>query len=215
MRICPLLLFILQVCCIRLRIEKDRLSLSNQNSFIELTERKIRRRDISHLNNKKQESCFDININGLIGVYKIGNICYLACVMNAEEISFVERGVNKVLEIGLVRIPTHSTIDDSHLQELVLLQKTLAKHSFYYSTRNYQICNRLQHSSANLSYIAKEANEFIWNRKLINEKSSRLLSPFFIPIVNAIIQQTTIVENNKKFDVYLVSRRSVFQQGLR
>ena len=164
----------------------------------------------------------------IFGLYKFNHDYYLALIMESEAVqslSNVQEGVRLIKEIRLFPLHNKNTNinEDNNQKILSLLLDTLSRHSFYYSTSNYDFTRSVQ---SNLLVTNQGPttwrdcdDRFVWNFNVLHDLVDQKVDDCWItPVTNAWLTSETIQSSTRKGQNYtlsLISRRSRFRQGPR
>ena len=170
---------------------------------------------------------------GLIGVFCTAKGPYASVILDSTLSSTIGKGVRRINEIGLIRIPGRSSNDGSKGRDTViakperetdfhLMEDAYSKHSFYYSslpqefdvTRNTQ-SNALCPNKTMQSPICACDSRFCWNYDIASLVVRAGGGDMISPICNIWTDTIPIKHEEQYHNFTIVSRRSRLRQGPR
>jgi hypothetical protein len=189
---------------------------------------------------------------GAVGIFRVpqSSSQFLAIIKDALPAEHIGKGVFKVKEIGLIRIPgtgivhtpeerepdagpgggSGAELSDEERNAFDMLRRTFARHSFYFSTGEYDVSRTLQSNLLRCrSSIAARSLDcdprFFWNRDVARPLIDAGCKDLVTPIVNMWTQSLVLdggcdpkippQRPRKPYILTLIARRSRFRQGPR
>lgn len=173
--------------------------------------------------------CVSVPIEAIFGIYDLLSGSYVAVVVESEP--FVATGainirkVKKILILPLFRngrLLSEQKQKDENIY-LNLLHQAFASHSFFFSatcdiTLSQQRQAMLSQNQLSKPIWARADDRFFWNHKVIEDLIACEADQWIVPFMSAFIDiklGCEIAEENVKFSLLFISRRSRYRQGCR